>query len=293
MLDKNDPRASQLPSLLASQPSGGSLVAPSPNDPIDVDVLKRALGGSIFGTRLLYYDSVESTNGLAKSLALQGAPEGTLLLTNQQTAGRGRMGRSWVSPKGANLLFSVLLRPRLKTNEVFALTMIMAVSAAESLSRRTGIAARIKWPNDLYVGRRKLAGILTEIALKEKMLDYVVVGMGLNVHWHPRDDQEMRVQATSLLLETGLHCSRADLLVGILTEFELGYRHFLEGEREVFCRRWNDLSMVLGRNVVVESEPEIIQGKALRIDTSGALIVEVAGGLERKILCGDVSLRLE
>lgn len=260
-------------------------------DPINPEELRQALAGSLFGINVLYYDFLESTNNLARSLALQGAPEGTILVADEQTAGRGRMGRTWLSQPGANLLFSLLLRPQVEPEQVFGLTMVLAVSTAESLHKRTGVTARIKWPNDVYAGRRKLAGILTEIDLKGSIVDHVVLGMGLNVHWRPQEAGDIKGPATSLLLETGRSYRRKDVLVWVLEEFESSYRRFLYGDTEVFYSRWNELSLILGRNVVIESGEETIYGKALCIDRIGALILEEGNGKRRRITNGDVSLR--
>lgn len=262
-------------------------------EPIDPQELRSSLSGSLFGVDVLCYDRIPSTNDLAKFLAQQGAPEGTLLVADEQTGGRGRMGRSWLSEPGANLLFSVLLRPALGPDQVFALTMVLAVSAAVSLRSRTGAAVGIKWPNDLYCSGRKLAGLLTEVGTKGAAVDQVVLGMGLNVHWRPEEGEGIIAPATSLLLETGRGYRRTDLLVWILGEFEVSYRAFIQGEREIFYSRWNELSMILGRSVVVDTGKETIPGTALRIDRSGALILEERSGVQRKIICGDVSLRVE
>lgn len=283
-----------LPATRDPQDSNKDYSEPSmTNDPIDPAELRQSLSGSLFGINIHYFDLLESTNNHAKSLAVEGAPEGTLLVADQQSAGRGRMGRSWMSQPGANLLFSLLLRPAVEPEQIFALTMVLAVSAAETLHKRTGAAARIKWPNDVYAGRGKLAGILTEIGVKGSIVEHVVLGMGLNVHWGPEEIEELKPPATSLLLETGRSYRRTDLLVWILKEFESSYRRFLGGDTEPFYSRWNELSLVLGRNVTVESGQETIYGKALCIDREGALILEEGNGRQRRIICGDVSLRLE
>jgi BirA family transcriptional regulator, biotin operon repressor / biotin---[acetyl-CoA-carboxylase] ligase len=263
------------------------------HDPIDASSLRAALSGSLFGINVRCFDLLESTNALARSMAGQDAPEGTIVVADEQSAGRGRMGREWLAQPGANLLFSVLLRPGVEPEQVFAITMIMAVSAVESLHRKAGVRAGIKWPNDVYVRHRKLAGILTEIDLKGSIVNHVVLGIGLNVNWHPDETGEIRAPATSLLLETGRAYRRADLLVWILEEFESGYRRFLKGELETFYSKWNELSLVLGRDVVIESGEERIYGKAVSIDRSGALILEEGNGTRRSIVSGDVSLRLE
>jgi BirA family biotin operon repressor/biotin-[acetyl-CoA-carboxylase] ligase len=268
-------------------------MAHSSHDPLDPEELRRALSGSLFGTDILHYELLESTNDLARSLAQQGAPEGMVLVADEQLAGRGRMGRTWLSRPGANLLFSILLRPRFDPEQVFALTMVLAVSAAEALEKRTGVKVGIKWPNDLYAGPRKLAGILTEIGVKGSTVEHVVIGMGLNVHWRPEEGEEMRGPATSLLTETGRSYKRTELLACILNEFEGSYRRFLDGGPESLYSRWNELSLVLGRDVVIDSGEEKICGKALFIDRSGALILEERGGGQRRIINGDVSLRME
>ncbi|RJR52656.1 MAG: biotin--[acetyl-CoA-carboxylase] ligase [Desulfobacteraceae bacterium] len=265
----------------------------APSDPIDPEELKSALADSLFGKNVLYYPSLESTNTLLKSLASQGAPDGTLLLADEQTGGRGRMGRSWLSRPGANLLFSLLLRPQIEPEQVFALTMILAISAAEVLRARASIPAKIKWPNDLYAGTKKLAGILTEFGVKGKMVDYVILGIGLNVHWHPANQEETRGPATSVRMETGEDFPRAGLLVAILKEFEKSYRKYMNGEIDLFFSKWNELSLILGRNVVVEAIGDTLRGRAVQIDRSGALILEEENGGIKRVLCGDVSLKLE
>lgn len=263
------------------------------SDPIDPEELRRRLAGSLFGLNVLYHAAPESTNSLLTSLAVKGAPQGTILVADEQTGGRGRMGRSWLSQTGANLLFSVLLRPAVEPEQVFVLTMILAVSAAEALHKRTGLTARIKWPNDLYAGQRKLAGILTEFGTMDRIVNHVVLGMGLNVHWHPAGEEEIRGPATSLKMETGRFFPRTDLLVLILKEFEKSYRRFLEGDTDLIYSKWNELSLILGRKVIVETGAETMEGKAVRIDHAGALILEDEAGARKRIISGDVSLRLE
>jgi BirA family biotin operon repressor/biotin-[acetyl-CoA-carboxylase] ligase len=150
----------------------------------------------------------------------------------------------------------------------------------------------IKWPNDLYVGTKKLAGILTEFSVTGKKIEWAVLGMGMNVCWHPEVPEGSGAPATSVLEETGQRVSRNDLLREILTEFEALYRHILHESMEPLYEEWNQHCLVLGKAVVIESETERIEGNALRIDGGGALIIEDAAGNERTILTGDVSLRL-
>lgn len=256
------------------------------------DLLKKRLAASLFSSHIHYQVSIDSTNALAKRLAGQGAPEGTLVITEEQTAGRGRRGRSWVSPPGANLIFSVLLRPPMDGDRVFVLTMVLALAGLKAVKRVAGVEAMIKWPNDLYVGKRKLAGILTEVSLKEKLVEWAVPGMGMNVGWHPEVPERGAAPATCLLEETGQRVSRNDLLFEILRGFEALYRDVVRGSMKAIYEEWNQNCLILGKSVVIESDRERIEGKALRIDDCGALIIEDANGHQRRILTGDVSLRL-
>jgi len=259
---------------------------------IQPELLKKRLAHSLFASHIHYYRSVDSTNAVAKALAGQGAPEGTLVVTEEQTAGRGRRGKSWVSPPGANLLFSVLLRPPIEGEKVFVLTMVLGLAGLKAVNKVTGVKTMIKWPNDLYVGTKKLAGVLTEFSVKGKQADWVVPGMGINVAWRPETAEEGGVPATSLLDEGGQRVSRNELLIEILTEFEGLYKEVVAGSMKPLYQEWNRNCLVLGKAVVVTSEKERIEGKALRIDEFGALILEDAEGNQRRILTGDVSLRL-
>jgi len=235
---------------------------------------------------------LDSTNDLAKEMAGQGAPEGSLVVTEEQTAGRGRRGKSWVSPAGANLLFSVLLRPPMEGDRVFVLTMVLALAALKAVKTVSGVKAMIKWPNDIYVGTRKLAGILTEFSVRGKKIDWVVLGMGINVGWHPEVPEGNGMPATSLLEETGQRVSRHDLLLEILKGLEAYYGDVVLGRMKALYDEWNQNCLVLGKAVVIESDMERIEGRALRIDDCGALIIEDSKGNQRRIITGEVSLRL-
>ncbi|MEW6667824.1 MAG: biotin--[acetyl-CoA-carboxylase] ligase [Thermodesulfobacteriota bacterium] len=260
------------------------------NDRIDPAFLNQNLGCSIFASHIIYRASMDSTNALARDLALEGSPEGTLVLAEEQTAGRGRRGRIWASPAGQNLLVSILLRPCIDPEQVFMLTMVLALVTVRALTRLTGLTPLIKWPNDLYVRGKKLAGILTEFGTKGKILDYAVLGMGINVNWHPPQEEGIRHPATSILAETGRRFSRNELLLEILKGLEGSYERVLQGKIEDFYREWNEFSLILGRRVTVESESGTVEGKAVRIDGQGALILQEPDGSERRVLCGDVSL---
>lgn len=262
------------------------------DEPIQPELLRKRLAHSLFSSHIHYHPSIDSTNALAKTLAGRGAPEGTLVLAEEQTEGRGRRGRSWVSPPGANLLFSVLLRPPMEGERIFALTMVLALAGLKAVKKVTGVNALIKWPNDLYVGTKKLSGVLTEFAVKGKQVDWAVLGMGMNVGWYPDVPEGGGAPATSLLEETGQRISRNRLLFEILIGLEPLYGDVVRGNMKDLYAQWNQNCLILGKAVVIESERERIEGRALRIDEFGALIIEEADGNQRRIFTGDVSLRL-
>jgi BirA family biotin operon repressor/biotin-[acetyl-CoA-carboxylase] ligase len=260
---------------------------------LNLDLIRSGLSPTLFGVHIVYHTALGSTNDLAKDLALRGAPEGTVVVTEEQTAGKGRRGRSWLAPSKTNLLFSILLRPTLSPNRVFSLTMALALAALEAIAEETGLLCMIKWPNDLYVGSRKLGGILTEFSGKDQQVDWVVLGLGLNVNWCPEEEKGVSgFCATSILAETHEKFSRNELLVQILKQFESHHERLFSGGGDDLYRKWNEHSLVLGKAVVIESEEKRTTGKAVRIDENGALILEDGTGRVHVITHGDVSLRL-
>ncbi len=268
-----------------------SRALPIGGDSLRPEYLREALKSTMFSKHINLFDQTDSTNRQAKNLWVRGAPEGTLVLAERQTAGRGRRGRTWQSPGNVNLLLSILLQPPVKSERAFVLTMILALAAVDAVYDICGLRPMIKWPNDLYAGGRKLAGILTEFSVREKRIEYMVLGMGLNVNWDPDESPDILGPATSLLRETGHRINREDLLVRILGCFDEAYKTLQSGEIMGFYRKWNACAMILGQEVEVESQGKTLRGKALRIDEKGALILRDAQGLDREILHGDVSLR--
>ncbi|MBW1886884.1 MAG: biotin--[acetyl-CoA-carboxylase] ligase, partial [Deltaproteobacteria bacterium] len=149
-------------------------------DLLQINLIRKRLNRSLFATNIIFHRSINSTNILAKELATKGSPEGTLVLTEKQTRGMGRMGRQWLSPGYVNLLFSILLYPNIKPDQIFVLTMTLALATIEAVKEMSGLTPLIKWPNDLYVDRKKLAGILAEFSISRGRIEYVILGLGLN-----------------------------------------------------------------------------------------------------------------
>ncbi len=243
------------------------------------------LGTKVLGQKIVYEDSVPSTMDVAFKLGGQKAPEGTVVCAESQTKGRGRMGRGWVSPKGKGIYFSLILRPKLPPNEAAKLTLLCAVAVAEAVARVSGIEARIKWPNDLLVGKKKLAGILTELHAETDRVKFVVVGVGLNVN---TPESQLPTDATSLRLEAGRVFSRVQVLQEVLRELEHWYLRFGREGFPPVLERWKELSLTLGRRVRVADPAGFVEGEAKDIDEDGGLLIRQDTGVIVKRMAGDV-----
>jgi BirA family transcriptional regulator, biotin operon repressor / biotin---[acetyl-CoA-carboxylase] ligase len=272
-------------------------------EPFDAESIHAGLRTAWLGSELHYYPLIGSTNDEAKRLAGQGASDGTLLIADAQSAGRGRLKRRWVAPAGSALLLSLILRPPLEPAQAPRLTMICGLAAADALEQVAGVRAGLKWPNDLLIGDRKMAGILTEMATLGETLDFVVVGIGINVNARPArlaDDADadaqrqdpslatLATEATSLAEEAGRPISRLELLWRFMELLEGRYRGVLSGESPF--EEWSARLSILGRRIAVDLGREKIEGRAAGVDADGALIVELDDGTRRPVLAGDVAL---
>jgi BirA family biotin operon repressor/biotin-[acetyl-CoA-carboxylase] ligase len=251
--------------------------------------LRPLLNTHDLGQTLHHFEVIGSTNDHARELAEEGADPGEVVIAESQTGGRGRRGRPWVSPPGRNVYFSVILRPELPPARAPELTLLASVAICDAL-RQADVPAVIKWPNDLLVNDRKIAGILTELASEPERVHWVVVGVGVNVNATAADfPEELRAIATSVLLERGTPAPRALLLAACLTALE-GWldRHAEEGFAPI-REAWRERSGTLGREVTVQTGAREVVGRAEDIDEAGALLVRTERGLER-ILSGDVTM---
>jgi BirA family biotin operon repressor/biotin-[acetyl-CoA-carboxylase] ligase len=239
-----------------------------------------------FGAAFAFHPSVGSTNDLARAAAAQGAPEGLVIAADEQTAGRGRHGRRWESPPGASLLCSILLRPDLPPSLAPRAGTYVALAAATAIEEATGIPIALKWPNDLLVGGRKVAGVLAESGSMAEHLDFVVVGLGLNVHWHPDDPT-----TTALDAAAGRILARRDLLVALLTHLARWRPHLEPDPRDRLLGAWRGRLVTLGRAVVVRGPDLALEGRAVRVERDGGLVVRDAAGAEHVVHAADVTLR--
>jgi BirA family biotin operon repressor/biotin-[acetyl-CoA-carboxylase] ligase len=245
---------------------------------------------SRLGSSVLRFDSVASTNDLAREMAAGGAAEGTAILAQEQTAGRGRQGRSWTSPPGEGLYLSLILRPNVRPAGSPIITLAAAVAVAETLSIDFNLPVDIKWPNDVLARGRKICGILVESAIERAEIQYAVMGIGLNISQREFPD-ELKQSATSLLIETGQTITADDLLKPLFERLEYWYRKAIRYPERVIAQ-WEHLSTYArGCAVRIETTGEIIEGETQGLAASGALKIKLESGEAREVVSGEVRLR--
>ena len=238
----------------------------------------------------MYFEKVDSTNTVAKRLADQGADEGTIVVAEEQTGGRGRLDRSFISPFAQGIWFSLILRPTFPPMEVSKLTLVAAVALTKVLRRAGLIHCGIKWPNDILVGDKKLVGILTELNASVEKINYVVMGIGINTALGKKAlPRELKKTVTSFAIEN-VPVQRVELLQDVLRELERYYDVAGEQGFAPILEEWKVLSCMLGRDVEVSASDRSFTGKAVTLDENGNLMVETANGMER-VLAGDVRVR--
>jgi BirA family biotin operon repressor/biotin-[acetyl-CoA-carboxylase] ligase len=275
---------------IASSPKKGYGLRAAANIPSAAEVTPH-LTTQTLGRHIAFHATVDSTNRVAGDLARQGAGEGAVVVADAQTAGRGRMGRHWQSPPGDNLSFSVLLTPDVEPARVPQLALVAAVAVHEGLRDCCPeVAALIKWPNDILVGGRKVAGILCEASMEADRVHRVVLGIGINVNGaHP--PRELRDVATTMRSAGGREYSRPALLAAILNRLEPRYRGWLrDGSLSGLIGYYERHSALDGRLVVAENRSGVVRGTARGITPTGELVLESADGSLLHLLAGDVHL---
>lgn len=243
------------------------------------------------GKQVHYQYTVDSTNNWAKELARQGAAHGTLVVAEEQTAGRGRRGRDWLSAPHSGIFASLIIRPNLAAERVPLLTLTVGIALAQALHSLGLPTAWLKWPNDIWVGRRKMAGILSELSGQVDHIDWVVVGMGINT-LQTDFPPELATKATSFLQETGLRINRAKLLAEVLGNLEDLLPLLENPELGLVLDKWRSYDRLSGQEVQVITPSGAFYGRALGVTADGALIVRKPDGQEQTVLAGDVSLRI-
>ncbi len=256
---------------------------------LTAETIRTGLATRVIGRSLVYLPETGSTNAEAKRLAEAGAVDGTVVVSDHQTAGRGRLGRPWQAPAGTSLLLSVVFRPHIPPGQAQRLTMCCALAVADAVEALTGLAVGLKWPNDVVLGEGKLGGILTEMALRGEKLDYAVVGIGLNVNLDPhRLRGSLLWPATSLSWVLGRNVSRLELLGALLQAVERRYLALTSGRSPL--AEWTRRLVTLGRPVIVAVGETRVEGEAVGVNEDGALLVRRPDGTTVAVVAGDVTL---
>lgn len=243
------------------------------------------------GRKIVCLAETGSTNAEAFRLAESGAVEGTVVLADRQTAGKGRMGRRWESPAGVNLYCSVILRPSLPPYEAPQLTFLSAVAVARTIQRVSGVEPTIKWPNDILIHGCKVAGLLNEMNAETDQIGFVILGIGINLNMRQEQfPEDLRSPATSLMLASGSPVSRLAFTVQLLKELEGEYQRFLLYGFEPVRREWEQFCNAYGRQVRVEVGANVVEGAFGGIDSDGAMLVQLEGGRRERVLSGDVKV---
>ena len=249
--------------------------------------LQSGLNTHIFGKKIFTYDSIDSTNACAKTLASTGAEEGTVVIAEYQTAGRGRLGRTWQAESGSNLLFSTIIRPTLEINKVGLLPFFAAAGVTLALETVTGTRCECKWPNDVLLNGKKCCGILLESSFQHNVLDYAVIGIGLNVN-QKLFGGDLKDRATSLSQECGREFDRRDVFHRIMTSLELLYSEVKIGNFEIVLNEWKTRTTMFGKQVTLTQAGEHLHGRAMSLSADGGLVLATPDG-ERVCYAGDVT----
>lgn len=253
------------------------------------NMLRRRLHGTVFSKRIYHFFKVDSTNTVAMRLGYEGEPHGAVFIAEEQTAGRGRVGRSWHSEKSSGIYVTVLLRPQIPPRDASLLTLLAGLAAQDAVREQTGLLADLRWPNDLLLSGKKLCGILTEMHAEPDRVHFVVVGIGLNVN-HARMPAELAPIAISLRMETGQSHSRLELLVKLLRSLDRYYNQFVaEGARPIVARFAETSSYARGKRVRIATPNETYVGTTAGLEPNGLLRVQRDDGLTEVVVAGDVT----
>ena len=276
---------------IEASPHFGYKLVSSP-DALHADDLFARLGKTkVVGRDIRVFERTTSTNDVVEKLARDGVKEGAVVFAESQTKGRGRLGRVWQSPTRKGLWFSVLLRPAMRLQETTQLTVISATALQRAFKAVAGVSAEIKWPNDLLIGGKKVAGILTEMSAEVDRVRHLIIGIGVDVNQDANEFAgELRQTATSLKLAAGEEICRAELATEILRELDADYARVCAGKFPEVADEWEAACVTIGKNVTVHVGDRKFRGRAEALDDDGALLVRTEHGHLERIIGGDVTL---
>jgi len=241
----------------------------------------------IIARKIYSYRETASTNDVACDLAMAGEKEGAVVIAESQTAGRGRMGRKWSSPRSKGAYFSVILRPDILPKEVSCITLFSALSVAKTVREMLNLPAFIKWPNDVLIDNQKICGVLTEMNAETDKINFVIIGMGININ---TKKEALPKGATSIMEAFGKELSRVEIVRAVFKNLDKYYKFFNGGHMAEIIKEYKEFSNFLGTRVQVTHHDIKIEGYAADVDRDGALIIRMDSGLNERILAGDVTM---
>jgi BirA family biotin operon repressor/biotin-[acetyl-CoA-carboxylase] ligase len=269
-------------------PRGDTMIA---TESLSLDRIRQALTAQVVGRQIYLFGEVASTNSVLVRLAKAGAREGTVVLAEGQTAGRGRLGKAWFSPAGVNLYASILFRPPIVPGEVAVFSFIVSLALADAIQEE-GVEPAIKWPNDILVGRKKVAGVLAESVASGDRVDFVILGAGVNLNVE-RETLRSALgpgaqSAVSLHEAVGRELDRNAFAARFLTLLDEWFHIYLSKSAEVILQAWRDRDVTTGRRVEVREGPEVFDGRAIGVNTEGHLAVQDSYGKVRRVVSGEI-----
>lgn len=260
-------------------------------DQISADEVRLGLTTNFLGQNIHYQESVDSTQKIAKTLSYENAPEGTVVIAEEQLLGRGRMNRAWYSPKYTGVWMSLILRPNIPLQKAPQLTLITAVAVVRAIEEVTKLSPEIKWPNDILLHGKKVTGILTELQAEADQIFAIIIGVGINVNQKLEDyPEELHDIATSLAIEAGEKISRAQVIRSVLTNFEKLYLQYLKEGFTPIKLLWESYAISIGKTIIARTINENIRGKALGITEDGVLLIEDEAGKIHHVYSADIDL---
>ena len=276
---------------IAANPHTGYRLLSSPDRLLAADLSARLGMTRVIGRDIRVLRQTTSTNDVIEQMARDGEPEGLVVFAESQTHGRGRLGRRWSSPSGKGLWFSILLRPRLRPLETTQLTAATATAISRAIENETGLKPEIKWPNDIMLNGKKIAGILTELHAELDQIRHVILGIGIDAQQSPSDFPiDLRAQATSLKISLGRPVDRPALATTLLRELDRDYTRIIHGQFNELAEEWESRCDTLGRHVAISTGTKTMRGRAETLDPNGALLLRTDHGRLEPITGGDVEI---
>jgi len=252
--------------------------------------IHKKLKTRVMGTKMRYFEHTLSTNNVGKQICSEGDPKklhGTVIIAEEQTGGVGRMGRAWISP-GGGIWITIVLKPQVPIDHIFMITMAGSIAVARAIRKEYELGALIKWPNDIFIGKKKIGGLLLEMAAEADTVHYCLLGIGIDVNNPVRDfTADLQKDITSISAEVGHDVDRASFLARILREFENRYQLVESGEYDAITQEWKSLSATLENRVQIRTLKNSFEGEAIDIDEFGALIVRKDNGKLERVIAGD------